>query len=57
MIIYLTQDPSFYGGYPESGSKGYEGPGWYIWDHTGLIGPFSTEQKAQDSNNKGFYNE
>jgi len=52
MIIYLTQDPSFYGSYPESGIKGYEGPGWYIWDHTGLVGPFSTEQKAQDSKNK-----
>tara|TARA_B100000745_G_C20137783_1_gene390011 strand:- start:489 stop:677 length:189 start_codon:yes stop_codon:yes gene_type:complete len=47
MIIYITKDPCFYfGGYAESGSEGYDGPGWYIWEHTRVLGPFGTEQEA-----------
>ena len=47
MIIHLTQDPCFYfGGYAESGSDGYEGPGWYIWEHRRVLGPFESEQQA-----------
>ena len=58
MINQLDQDPSFYyGGYAESGSKGYDGPGWYIWDHLGLVGPFVTEKAAKDAYNKDLNNE
>ena len=47
MIIHLDQDPQFYhGGYPESGTTGYDGPGWYIWDHKGVVGPFDSEEEA-----------
>ena len=49
MITYLDQDPKFYyGGYPESGTTGYDGPGWYIWDNMGVVGPFDSEKEAKD---------
>jgi len=49
MIVYLDQDPKFYyGSYPESGTTGYNGEGWYIWDNVGVIGPFDNEQQAKD---------
>jgi len=52
MIIHLEQDPRFYyGGYPESGTEGYNGPGWYVWDHRGINGPYKTEQEAKKNEN------
>ena len=47
MITYLDQDPNFYyGGYPESGTVGYDGPGGYIWTSAELVGPFDSEEEA-----------
>ena len=52
MIIHLEQDPRFYyGGYPESGTEGYNGPGWYVWNHRGINGPYKTEQEAKKNEN------
>jgi len=50
MITYLDQDPAFYyGHYPEHGTTGYDGPGWYVVNGRGLVGPFNSEQEAKDS--------
>ena len=47
MITYLDQDPKFcYGHYPEYGTTGYDGPGWYIGNSGGLVGPFDSEEEA-----------
>ena len=48
MITYLDQDPKFYyGHYPEHGTTGYDGPGWYAVNDRGLVGPFNSEQEAK----------
>ena len=47
MITYFDQDPRFYyGHYPEYGTTGYDGPGWYVVDYRGLVGPFDNEEEA-----------
>lgn len=53
MIIYLDKDPqSYYGGYPDASVHGYTRPGWYIWGHAGVRGPFSTEQEATNEQSR-----
>ena len=47
MITYLDQDPKFYyGHYPEHGTIGYDGPGWYVVNAGDLVGPFDNEKEA-----------
>ena len=53
MITHLNHDPRFYyGHYPEHGTAGYDGPGWYIIDYRGLVGPFNSKQEAKDREDK-----
>jgi hypothetical protein len=53
MITRLDHDPKFYyGHYPEHGTTGYDGPGWYVIDYRGLVGPFDSEQEAKDREDK-----
>ena len=53
MITHLNHDPKFYyGHYPEHGTAGYDGPGWYVIDYRGLVGPFDSEQEAKDTETK-----
>ena len=47
MITYLNHDPKFYyGHYPESGTIGYDGKGWYYFYGGQLWGPFDSEEEA-----------
>ena len=59
MIKYLGQDPKFYyGHYPEHGTTGYDGPGWYVIDDGSLVGPFNSKQEAKAPTNvDGWENE
>tara|TARA_B110001454_G_C12473394_1_gene331308 strand:+ start:176 stop:379 length:204 start_codon:yes stop_codon:yes gene_type:complete len=44
---YYSMDPSFtYNSYPESGTAGYDGKGWYYFHDGQLCGPFNSERDA-----------
>ena len=44
---YYEMDPAFAGrGYPEHGTTGYEGRGWYYFHGGKLLGPFETKEEA-----------
>ena len=46
-VEYYPMDPAFEGrNYPEHGTAGYDGPGWYVIDYRGLVGPFDSEEEA-----------
>ena len=46
-VDYYRMDPAFEGGYPESGTIGYDGKGWYYFYGGQLWGPFDTEEEAK----------
>jgi hypothetical protein len=50
---YYRMDPAFEGrDYPEHGSTGYDGRGWYYFHGGQLWGPFETEQEAETKENE-----
>ena len=47
-VEYYRMDPAFEGyDYPESGSVGYDGKGWYYFYGGQLWGPFDSEEEAK----------
>ena len=47
-VEYYRMDPAFEGyDYPESGSVGYDGRGWYYFYGGQLWGPFDSEEEAK----------
>jgi len=47
-------DPAFEGkGYPEHGTTGYDGRGWYYFYGGQLWGPFNSEHEARDMEGEG----
>tara|TARA_Y100001951_G_C11087417_1_gene154800 strand:- start:121 stop:270 length:150 start_codon:yes stop_codon:yes gene_type:complete len=40
-------DPAFNNGYPEHGTVGYDGKGWYYFYGGQLWGPFDSEEEAK----------
>ena len=45
---YYPMDPSFRdNSYPESGTTGYDGKGWYYFYGGQLWGPFDSEEEAK----------
>jgi len=47
-VEYYLMDPAFEGyDYPESGSVGYDGRGWYYFYGGQLWGPFDSEEEAK----------
>jgi hypothetical protein len=45
---YYKMDPAFAGSYyPEHGTTGYDGRGWYCSHGGQLFGPFETKQEAE----------
>ena len=45
-VDYYPMDPAFIGGYPECGTAGYDGKGWYYFYGGQLWGPFDSEEEA-----------
>tara|TARA_Y100001951_G_C11150985_1_gene189172 strand:- start:69 stop:224 length:156 start_codon:yes stop_codon:yes gene_type:complete len=45
-------DPAFNNGYPEHGTVGYDGRGWYYFYGGQLWGPFDSEEEAIAGENK-----
>ena len=45
---YYPMDPAFDNGYPESGTVGYNGRGWYYFYGGQLWGPFDSEEEANN---------
>ena len=47
-VDYYPMDPSFRDNiYPESGTIGYDGKGWYYFHGGQLWGPFDSEEEAK----------
>ena len=49
MITWIDQNSWFF----QCGTRvkvplGYELPGWYIWNLEGVIGPFTSEEEAEE---------
>ena len=45
---YYPMDPAFTGNdYPESGTVGYDGKGWYYFYGGQLWGPFDSREEAE----------
>jgi hypothetical protein len=50
---YYLRDPKFQDDkYPESGTVGYDGRGWYYFHGGQLWGPFETKQEAETKENE-----
>jgi hypothetical protein len=47
-VVYYRMDPAFNNGYPESGTVGYDGRGWYYFYGGQLWGPFDSEEEAAE---------
>ena len=46
-VDYYRMDPAFTGNnYPERGTAGYDGKGWYYFYGGQLWGPFDSEEEA-----------
>ena len=48
-VDYYSMDPSFEGGYPECGTAGYDGKGWYYFHGGQLWGPFDSKEDAENN--------
>ena len=46
-VDYYRMDPAFEGGYPESGTVGYDGKGWYYFYGGQLWGPYDSKEEAE----------
>ncbi len=46
-VEYYPMDPAFNNGYPEHGTVGYDGKGWYYFYGGQLWGPFDSEEEAK----------
>ena len=47
---YFPMDPAFTGnGYPENGTVGYDGKGWYYFYGGQLWGPFGSKEDAENN--------
>ena len=52
-VDYYPMDPSFRDNiYPESGTIGYDGKGWYYFHGGQLWGPFDSEEEAKKGEDK-----
>ena len=51
---YYPMDPAFNNGYPEHGTVGYDGRGWYYFYGGQLWGPFDSEEEAKQREVKQF---
>ena len=47
-VEYYPMDPAFNNGYPEHGTTGYNGRGWYYFYGGQLWGPFDSEEEANN---------
>jgi|TARA_R110000824_G_scaffold150523_4_gene321165 hypothetical protein len=51
-VKYYSMDPRFEcDSYPETGTIGYDGKGWYYFHHGQLFGPYDSEKKAEEQKN------
>ena len=46
-VDYYRMDPAFEGGYPECGTAGYNGKGWYYFYGGQLWGPYDSKDEAE----------
>ena len=47
-VDYYCMDPAFTGNnYPECGTAGYDGKGWYYFHGGQLWGPFDSKEEAE----------
>ena len=52
-VEYYLMDPAFEGcNYPECGTTGYDGRGWYYFYGGQLWGPFDSEDEARKGETK-----
>jgi len=52
-VDYYSMDPAFDGrSYPECGTTGYDGKGWYYFHGGQLWGPFNSEKEARNRQDK-----
>jgi len=52
-VDYYRMDPAFTGNnYPECGTAGYDGKGWYYFYGGQLWGPFDSEEEAVTRENE-----
>ena len=52
-VDYYRMDPAFTGNnYPECGTAGYDGKGWYYFYGGQLLGPFDSEEEAVTRENE-----